>query len=124
MTRDLLERAVIVTGSRKWTAAGYLTRMLANECPSHVITGGCQTGADAIAEQWARFWEKVCTVVPARWRTIEGKRAGPLRNIRMLEMFPEALVLAFPLGESPGTRHCIREAEKRGMTVKVFEGKP
>ncbi len=47
-----------------------------------------------------------------------GRRAGPERNIRMLDSTPD-LVLAFWDGQSRGTRHTISEARRRNITVRV-----
>jgi hypothetical protein len=32
------------------------------------------------------------------------------------------ICLAFPIGESPGTRDCIERAEKAGIRLRVSEG--
>jgi hypothetical protein len=53
--------------------------------------------------------------VPAEWET-HGRKAGPIRNARMLEHKPD-LVVAFPGGK--GTANCVAQA--RGMGVEVLE---
>src|SRR4029453_13494059 len=58
---------------------------------------------------------------PADWDRW-GKNAGAKRNIEMLERYPGALVIAFPLPQSKGTWHCVFQARKRGH--KVFVVKP
>lgn len=108
-------RAVIVTGSRNWADRARVWEALTEAQPSIVVQGGA-TGADFDAVQWAKMHGVPYLTVPPRWRE-EGRSAGPLRNIRMLQMFPRAHVLAFPEGKSRGTRHCMREAAKRGMRV-------
>jgi hypothetical protein len=55
-------------------------------------------------------------VFEADWRL--GRRAGPERNVRMLDTKPD-LVLAFWDGQSRGTRHTISEARRRNITVRV-----
>jgi hypothetical protein len=40
----------------------------------------------------------------------------------MLKTYPDTDVFAFPLGESRGTRGCMREAVERGHFVSVTEG--
>ncbi len=89
-----------------------------------IIDGGA-AGADRIACDIANsmgasvgWWHVSC---PAQWT--KGKKAGPLRNQQMLDEFHPDLVLAFPIGESKGTRDMIRRAEKAGIECKIFESK-
>jgi hypothetical protein len=51
----------------------------------------------------------------ADWTT-HGKAAGPIRNARMVALGAD-VCLAFPKGESRGTRGCMRLAEKAGIRV-------
>ncbi len=76
-----------------------------------------------MAEMWAKREEVDYVGMPARWQGPNGydKGAGYKRNVRMLEAYPSALVLAFPAGEARGTNHCIAAAEKRGMRVLVYD---
>jgi hypothetical protein len=55
--------------------------------------------------------------IPADWKT-HGRSAGPKRNLMMLDMKPD-LVLAFWDGKSPGTKHLIENARKRGIPVRM-----
>lgn len=80
-----------------------------------VIHGGA-TGADTLAGAWARLNEVPCLAVPAEWKK-HGKRAGPLRNMRMLEEWKPDGVAAFPGGS--GTADMIAQARNAG--VKVWE---
>lgn len=108
---------VIVTGSRGWMNREAVERILTNACPSLVVQGGAR-GADRIAKEWAKANDVECRQFDANWNQY-GKRAGMMRNVRMLEAYPEATVLAFPLA-GPGTRGCSREARLRGMRVFVY----
>lgn len=110
--------AYIVTGSRDWTARAVLERVLTDACPGLIIQGGAR-GADMMALEWARANRVDYVTFSARWSEL-GKRAGIERNIRMLDAYPEATVIAFPLG-GPGTRHCMAEAKKRGMPLRVYD---
>lgn len=115
---ELLETSadtVVVTGSRAWEDAALIGRVLAALNPKLVVQGGAK-GADRIAFEWAVTNNVSGHTMPAFWDQ-DGKRAGSLRNIRMLEMYPGALVVGFPLDRSIGTYHCMREARKRGHKV-------
>lgn len=62
-------------------------------------------------------------VFPADWKKY-GRAAGPIRNNEMLDSDPD-VVLAFhdSLETSKGTKHCVEQALKRGMTVLYFTTK-
>lgn len=80
-----------------------------------VATGGCSTGADAMAHEWAtQNCETPPKVYFAAWRTL-GLRAGPIRNQRMLEDFGPDLVVAFHGGK--GTADMVQKAIAAGVTV-------
>lgn len=118
---------VIVTGSRDLEDTSIVWQALDEVAKEFggigcIIQGGCPTGADLFAMQYAIDNKIPCITVPADWSKY-GRSAGPRRNAEMLDGCPQALVLAFPKGRSSGTRGCIAMAEKRGMTVRVFEVK-
>lgn len=104
---------VIVTGGRDF---------LDYECVKSVLQlfdiglliQGAATGADALAKRYAIEHNLPFEDVPAQWSKY-GNSAGPIRNIQMLEKFPNAVVIAFPGGR--GTANCISEARKRHMIV-------
>lgn len=115
-------KAVIVTGSRIWKDYTIISRALSFHAPELLVTGACRQGADEMAEDWARRMGVDYVGMPARWDNGHGcdRAAGFKRNIRMLEAYPGALVLAFPEGEARGTKHCVAAAEKRGHPVLVY----
>ncbi len=76
-----------------------------------------QGGADPIAHNVAVGLGWNVEPYPADWER-HGRRAGHLRNLAMLD-YPPDLVLAFWDGQSPGTRHTITEARRRGIPVEV-----
>lgn len=82
-----------------------------------LITGGAN-GPDEWARQWAVDTEVDHLVLYARWEE-HGKRAGILRNLRMLDEKPE-LVIAFWDGKSKGTAHTIEGARTRNIPVDVI----
>lgn len=114
---------VVVTGSRNLTYAEYLYDVLDIVNPKYVIQGGA-LGADYCAAKWAREEEKVCITVHAEWSR-HGRRAGPLRNIKMLDfalsLKETVIVLGFPLDRSVGTWDCMKSAKERGIPVFWFE---
>lgn len=79
----------------------------------HVIIHGNASGADALAERWAKDRRVKALSFPADWRN-EGRRAGPLRNQRMIEQSPD-VVLAFPGGR--GTDDMVARAERARILV-------
>lgn len=81
-----------------------------------VIVGGA-TGADALAEEWARDRGKTVIVFPANWKK-HGHRAGPIRNQQMIDQKPD-LVIAFRGGR--GTDDTVRRARLAGIEVDLCE---
>ena len=83
------------------------------------LVHGDATGADRMAED---LWRQTGMPVerhPANWRA-HGRLAGPVRNRAMVAAGAD-LCLAFPLGESKGTRGCMREAARAGIPTRVIE---
>lgn len=116
---------VIVTGSRKWenrkAVYNALNAVYEEHGPFVVVHGGCSTGADRLADDWADLAFLVGIkkeVFKAAWEA-RGKAAGPERNRRMIEAGAE-LVLAFPLPEGSGTQHTMRLAREAGIEVREF----
>lgn len=88
-------------------------------CHPIVLVHGGARGADSLAHTlWLQAGLPV-EVHHADWAA-HGKRAGILRNLHMVELGAE-LCLAFPVGESRGTRHCMSAAEKAGIPVRAIE---
>lgn len=120
---------VVVTGDRNWPDNGWFAikeRMtsIADDAlcaPEYVliITGGAR-GVDTQADLCASILSYKTHVVHAEWDKY-GKKAGPIRNIRMLEQYKPHLVLAFhnDLENSKGTKHCVNQARAREIEVEV-----
>lgn len=124
---------VLVTGSRKWTDRDAVYRALDGQleiaCAEiglpglTVVHGDCAIGADRLADEWVKdrrksFWQVFLFLAephPADWER-HGKSAGPIRNQQMVDLGAD-VCLAFPLGRSPGTRHCMKAAERAGIPV-------
>ena len=114
---------ILVTGSRAWQDRAAVEHALGVALklfrPLVIVTGGCPTGADRMAEEWAHRAGVEVEVWPADWAA-HGKAAGPIRNGRMVAAGAR-YVLAFLLPGSRGTEDCIRRAEAAGIPVQRFE---
>ena len=111
---------VLVCGSRDWTDGEAIYRRLALVLAEHgggTVVHGDARGADQIAAGCAQGLGFAVETHPAEWGR-HGRRAGYLRNIRMLDSGVD-LVLAFQRGGSRGTQYTIDGARKRGIPVEV-----
>lgn len=114
---------IIVTGSRAFPERGPVWDRLSALRERFgcfiLVHGGCATGADAYASQWAQAHPEVLEqVFKADWQN-QGKNAGPIRNRRMVSAGAD-LVLAFPLPQGSGTQHTIDLARKAGIPVEII----
>lgn len=130
-------RRVLVTGSRNWTDRTAVFTSLAIQAVATdelVVVHGGAKGADALADMFARRHPRArAEVHPADWdrecdgeckhyerRRPDGRLycpvAGVVRNQKMVDLGAD-ICLAFPLGESKGTRDCMRRAAKAGIQV-------
>lgn len=86
-----------------------------------VMHGGCETGADALADDWCERQRRLGWVIveryPADWKT-HGKAAGPIRNTQMALRGAD-LCIAFWNGSSRGTLDMITKATKRRIRTRV-----
>lgn len=115
---------VVITGDRNWDddrpidalICGMLGLAERSDEVLEVIHGGAR-GADTLAASWEGSKGVVILTFPADWKTY-GKGAGPVRNRQMLDQEPD-LVVAFhdELEVSKGTKDCVDEARRRGITV-------
>lgn len=115
---------VVVTGGRSYedrkTAYNVLSTLgLADKdeyrMPTEIeIAHGGARGADTIADDWAVVHWVPVTVFEAEWDRY-GKKAGALRNTKMLKEYEPDLVVAFPGGK--GTAHCCWQARSMGIPV-------
>ena len=109
----------IIAGGRNITDTGIIESAL-GELPwqiSEVVSGGAK-GVDQMGEEWAERNGVPVKQFKADWKTY-GRAAGPKRNEQMAE-YGEAL-LAIWDGQSKGTANMIRNAEKCGLVVHVFQ---
>jgi hypothetical protein len=120
---------VIVCGSRDWegvyaeariqevlTSVQDLTKLIRS--PLVIRHGGCPTGADAIADRWARRRGYEPEVFKADWATYR-RAAGPFRNSSMAKAGAD-MCLAFLREESSGTRDMIEKARAEKIPTFVI----
>jgi hypothetical protein len=107
---------LLVCGGRDYDDRAHVFRVLDTLRPTLVIHGAA-SGADRAAWDWAELRgvpHMPFPVTDEEWRTI-GKKAGPLRNQRMLDEGRPDAVLAFPGGR--GTRDMKRRARAAEIPV-------
>ena len=114
---------LLVCGGRdyadKWRVIDELDRIQSARSPILVVIHGCATGADLHAEMWAESRKRKALGFRAEWQK-HGKKAGPLRNQRMIDEGKPDLVVAFPGGK--GTADLVSRAHQAG--IEVIEVKP
>lgn len=117
-------KRVLVCGGRHYVNHKYLFHILDGIDPELVITGTYQDpstqlmdikGADNLAHTWCRMKGVQSVICEANF-VYHGKPGGPIRNGRMLLLYP-TLVLAFPGGT--GTANMIKRS--KACDVKVLE---
>lgn len=108
---------LLVCGGRSYDDRERLFAALdlaAAKCGMSTLIHGGARGADRLAGEWAAARRIQETVYPAGW-TEFGRRAGPIRNQRMLDDGRPDGVVAFPGGA--GTADMIRRANAAGLPV-------
>lgn len=118
---------VLGCGSRNWRAVLPVRHYLA--ClPADLLIHGGQRGADTCCAEQARKLGWSVEGFPADWDRY-GKRAGPLRNQRMLERaLTDETVLLLAFHEDPrlgrGTRDMVNRWREHRMPSAVYIGSP
>lgn len=108
---------VLVCGGHTYRNKNAVNRALDRLHAKRGITAiiqGAADGADRYAAEWG--WDHKIPVgsFPADWKT-HGRKAGPIRNQRMLDEGKPDGVVAFPGGR--GTADMIERAEMAGLIV-------
>ena len=125
---------VAITGDRNWSAAKAIESALRtlNAATDFVVLGDAD-GADTLARLACGKLGLRHRVHDADWKSF-GRAAGPIRNEAMLDdlcegWYDEVLLdLPRPLRElwyfhddlarSKGTKNCVEQARKRGITIR------
>lgn len=108
---------VVVTGGRDfndWSLLSTAMDNLNSTTKVSMLAHGGATGADALAKEWATRRSIPVAEFKADWAS-HGKRAGPLRNLKMVTEFKPDLVVAFSGGR--GTADCVRVARSAKVLV-------
>ncbi|MDI1289436.1 MAG: SLOG family protein [bacterium] len=114
----------IVAGSRSITDYCLVEAAIA-QAGFHIteVVSGTASGVDQLGEGFAAAQGLPVRRFPADWRQY-GRRAGIVRNLRMLAYASQApeggAVIAVWDGVSRGTRHTIEAARQQGLSLFVF----
>ena len=121
---------IIIAGSRKFNDYPKMVKELdnlrihlINSINPIEIVSGHAPGADTLGEKFAKEYDYPLKIFPAEWDKY-GKAAGPIRNEQMAKYAAEAdrgILIAFPIGESRGTKNMIKLAERYGLEVNIIE---
>lgn len=119
-------RRILITGSRDWVETNIIHRAISewvrDNVPQNEVTilvhGDASRGADRMGRDFARaMWWLQEEAHPADWGW--GKSAGMQRNSEMVQAGAD-VCLAFIRNNSKGATHCMIEAHKAGIPVKVY----
>jgi hypothetical protein len=114
---------VMVSGSRNWVDTDLiykeLDKLLTTFPGKLILIHGGASGADDIANSWAKVNNVPVEVFMPKWEEL-GKKAGALRNIEMVKSGVDT-GLAFMIDNSPGTSHAISLFKKSNIHHKIFE---
>lgn len=112
---------IIVCGGRDFIDYGKLSHhldALHENRPIELLVHGGARGADFLAWMWAEIRGVKAQAVKADW-TAHGKKAGFLRNLKMIEDHSPEMVVAFRGGK--GTAHMVEIAKRAGInTIQIW----
>lgn len=111
-------RSVLFTGSRDWVDEGPVREVLGNLSRDLVVVHGGAPGLDSVVDRLARQLGFVVRSYRAEWDRL-GRRAGPVRNQRMLDEESPVACFAFPLPGSVGTWDMAERCGDAGVPVLV-----
>ncbi|TPM76473.1 DUF2493 domain-containing protein [Mesorhizobium sp. B2-3-3] len=122
---------ILITGSRDWNDEAAISKALTTlaaanafaEQPTVIVHGACPTGADQMADDWARWHARHSSTItierhPADWNA-HGRAAGPRRNAAMVAAGADAC-LAFIRNGSRGASGCADLAEQAGIPTRRY----
>lgn len=111
---------VIIAGGRNFNdfqkLCTTMDHLLKNKTDITIISGGAR-GADSLGEKYAKLRGYKLIVMKADWNK-NGKRAGFLRNMEMLNVTDG--IVCFWDGKSRGTNHMISITQSRRKPLRVI----
>lgn len=111
---------ILVCGSRTWTDGQRIYEALKRFLHEDVLViDGGANGADKLGHEAALGLGFRTVRFHANWHKY-GRRAGVLRNEKMLNEGQPDLVMAFWDGASRSTAHMIDISKRAGVRVEVF----
>ena len=115
---DVKKKRVAVVGSRNYNNHAEIFKYLNSKIDKigHLVSGGCPSGADNIAQIFAKERGLSITIHYPDWST--GKSAGFARNRKIVEDCQ--VLIAFTTG-SKGTQNSIDLATKLGKKVIIHK---
>lgn len=110
----------IIAGSRTAKYTDVLAALAACSFTEEIseVVCGMARGSDFHSRVWAGLHRIPIKEFPAD-RGKQGRAAGPIRNRQMAD-HADALIAVWD-GQSPGTRHMIEEAKRKGLQVYVYQ---
>lgn len=111
---------LLVSGSREFNDVAYIEERIALLKPKLIIHGNCPSGADRIADNYAKKNGIPCIKMDANW-DYYNKAAGPIRNRWMLDFCTPDKLLVFVTKTSKGSRDMIKATEKKGIDSVIYE---
>jgi hypothetical protein len=108
---------VLITGSRHWSNAEAVEKVVSALPTGSVVIHGGARGADSLADHAARCRGLEVISEAANWSKY-GRAAGPIRNKNLLMYGPDCVV-AFLAPNSRGTANMIAQAQKAGLPVHI-----
>lgn len=114
---------ILFTGSRAWKDEDAVVNVfnVYVQPGDHVVVGDCPTGLDKMIRDLCQASGVSYEVHYADWKK-HGRAAGPKRNQAMVDTGPD-LCIGFPLGDSRGTRGCMKFAGAAGIPVITVDSK-
>lgn len=122
LENNMKKYRVGVVGSRNFNNKDFIFGYLDSKIEkiSHLVSGGCPTGADSISQIYAKERGMSITVHYPNWEK-DGKGAGFKRNHKIVE--DSDIIVAFTTG-SKGTQNTIDLAKKMNKQVIIHEVEP
>lgn len=119
-----MDYRIIIAGGRDFTDKDFFDKSVSgvlDELKGVEIVSGHSSGADSLAEAYAKRMGIALKVFPANWRKY-GAAAGPIRNREMLDyiLAAEPMLIAFWDGKSKGTKNMIEQARRENVDCRIF----